>query len=313
MVSIRGRIFRFFIGRKININPISHPNIVESIQQIGKNYMTDIIKKGYTLTRKETEKKTKYLVVTKDANQPAKKIIYYLHGGAYISGLTSMYQTFSYELCDVRDDIEVVLLDYSLAPDHKYPTQLNEALDLWDEITKDHNPEDIIIGGDSSGGNLALVLVQKLKKERNIIPKGGIYLSPWTDMTCSGKSYYTNYQKDIQIGEAKEPLTKEKEDIIQNSDLFCFIGDADKKDPLISPLFGDYSTYHKSLFIVGSDEVLLDDTLNLVEKIKENDKNEVELINQEGMFHCYPLHFSYFPEGQEALEKIKAFIGETFK
>ncbi|OUM69929.1 hypothetical protein PIROE2DRAFT_2128 [Piromyces sp. E2] len=313
MVSIRGRLFRFIMRKKLNINPIIHQDIIESIKKAGEGYMKDVYQKGYTFTRKETENKTKYIEFTKDSNQPAKKVLYYMHGGAYIAGLTSNFFTFAYPFCDIRDDIKVVLIDYKLAPEHKYPSQINEAIDLWDELMKEYTPDDIVVGGDSSGGNLAMVLIHKLKKERNVAPKGAFFLSPWTDMTCSGKSYYDNYPVDVQIGEAGEALTKEKEDIIQNSGLFCFIGDADKKDPYISPMFGDFSTFPKSLFIVGSDEVLLDDTLKVIKKIKENDKNEVELINKEGMFHTYPIYFNIVPEGREAHERIREFIVECFK
>ncbi|ORX44208.1 alpha/beta-hydrolase [Piromyces finnis] len=278
---------------------------------MSKKSMKNVLKKGYTLTRKETLNKTKYIEITKDSNKTPKKVIYYMHGGAYILGLTNTYHSFSYPLCDIRDDIKVVLLDYSVAPEHKYPTQINEAMDLWDELTKEYSPNDIVVGGDSSGGNLSIALIHKIKKERGTAPRGGFFLSPWTDMTCSGKSYYDNYSKDVQFGEPNKTLTEEKTKIIFNSEIFCFTGDAEKTDPYVSPLFGDFTTFPKSLFIVGSDEVLLDDTLNIVNKIKENKENEVELLNKEGMFHTYPL-MSIMPEAREACKKIREFIANCF-
>ncbi|KAG4101109.1 alpha/beta-hydrolase [Neocallimastix lanati (nom. inval.)] len=312
MVSIRARLFKLYLRKKFNLNPLVTKDLVQTFRNANEKFLKDVIKEGYSIIRKETEKKVKYVIIKKDSNKPSKKIIYYLHGGAYLIRLTNMYQTFSYPLCDIRDDIEVVLLDYDPAPEQKYPSQLNQAMEIWNEITKEHKPEDIIIGGDSSGGNLGLALIHKLKNEQNVSPKACFFLSPWTDMTCSGESYYTNYQKDIQSGEANEPLTKEKENIIQHSDLFCFTGDADRKDPYISPLFGDFTTFPRSLFFVGSEEMLLDDTLKIVEKIKEKG-NEVELVNKEGMFHIYPMYISYLPESREAYEKIKEFIADSFK
>jgi len=314
MVSIRARLFRtFIIRRKFNLNPIVTKDLVQTLRTNNEKFLKDVIKKGYSITRKETDNKVRYVIISKDSNQSAKKVIYYLHGGAYILQLTNMYQTFSYPLCDIRDDIKVVLLDYDTAPEHKYPTQLNQAMEVWNELTKEYSPEDIIIGGDSSGGNLGLALILKLRNEHNnIMPKACFFLSPWTDMTCSGKSYYTNYQVDVQSGEENEPLSKEKEDIIQHSDLFCFTGDADRTNQYVSPLFGDFSTFPKSLFIVGSEEMLLDDTLQVVEKIKEKG-NDVKLINKEGMFHIFPIYINYLPESKEAFEKIKEFIIESFK
>ncbi|OUM69928.1 hypothetical protein PIROE2DRAFT_66773, partial [Piromyces sp. E2] len=141
--------------------------------------------------------------------EPTKKVIYYIHGGNYVKGLTPMYESLVYPLCDISDDIQVVLLDYSLAPDNKYPIQLNEAVDVWEELTKDFQPKDIIIGGDSSGGHLALTLLEKLKNDKNESPKAAFFISPWTDMTCSGESYFTNYQKDVNLGLPGTLLTKE--------------------------------------------------------------------------------------------------------
>lgn len=311
MVSLRGRIFRIFLRKFGNINPILHPNVIETVKEYEKNN-NDIIKKGYSIIRKETENKTRYVIIRKDSNKPAKKIIYYLHGGVYMLKLTNIYQTLSYALCDLRDDIEVILLDYDVAPEYKYPTQLNQAYELWNKIIKNHNPENIIIGGDSSGGNLALALILKLKKEDNISPKAAFFISPWTDMTGSGKSYFSNYQKDVLMGEKNSPMTESKKELLKKSDLFCYVGDADREDPYVSPVYGDYTDFVKSLFVVGRDEVLLDDTLIIVEKIKEKGK-DVELINQEGMFHTFPLYFKSIPEGKVAFEKIKKFIIKSFE
>jgi len=311
MVSLRGRIFRSLLRKYGNINPILHPNVIEKVKEYEKN-SKDIIKKGYSIIRKETENKTRYVIIRKDSNKPAKKIIYYLHGGVYMLKLTNIYQTLSYSLCDLRDDIEVILLDYDVAPEHKYPTQLNQAYELWNKIIQNHNPKDIIIGGDSSGGNLALALILKLKKEDNISPKAAFFISPWTDMTGSGNSYFKNYQKDVLMGEKNSPMTEDKKELLKKSDLFCYIGDADRENPYVSPVFGDYTDFIKSLFVVGSDEVLLDDTLKIVEKIKEKGK-DVELINTKGMFHTFPLYFKSIPEGKVAFERIKSFITESFE
>lgn len=132
-------------------------------------------------------------------------IIYYLHGGCYICGLTNNYHSFLREFCNLEDDVTVVLLDYKTAPEYKYPVQLNEALDLWDELTEnqDYRAENIVIGGDSSGGNLALAMMLKIRDDGRKMPAGAFLLSPWTDMTMSGDSYIRNYPKDVEIGERK--------------------------------------------------------------------------------------------------------------
>jgi len=293
-----------------NYNPFVNPKLIEKCQKTWESCLDDIVKKGYTIIHKETENKTRYSIIRKDSNKPAKNIIYYLHGGIYIFPLTNDNQLYAYEFCDLRDDIEVVLLDYDTAPKFKYPTQLNQAIEVWNILTKDHRPEDIIVGGNSSGGNLSLALTLKLIKEYNVSPKACILISPWTDMTCSGKSYRERYHIDPVLGELNTPLTEEKKEKFKNSEFFCYIGDADRKDPYVSPIYGDYSTFPKCLFTVGTNEMLLDDTLVIVEQLKKHG-NDVELFLKEGMFHDFPLFYQEFAEAMEGFNKIKEFIIQT--
>ncbi|OUM59835.1 hypothetical protein PIROE2DRAFT_14536 [Piromyces sp. E2] len=282
MTSTKTKIFKFVWGNFIK--PISsNPNIVKKNNKWLKNRPI------------------------KDNNVEAKKVIYYMHGGVYLYGLNNIYKNFGCVLCDLREDIEVILLDYSLAPEHIYPTQLNEALDVWMELTKTFDPKNIIVGGDSAGA-----------------PGAGIFFSPWTDMTCTSESFYRNYTKDIIVGGTKGPLTKEKVEEMKNSITYSFIGNAERTDPYISPIFADYSTFPKSIFFVGDEEMLLDDTVTVVKKIRENPDNQVELIVKEGMFHVYPLigSFSFLsinpnnytiPEGKEAIERVKQFILDYYQ
>ncbi|OUM66976.1 hypothetical protein PIROE2DRAFT_20105 [Piromyces sp. E2] len=312
MVSLSSKLLMFALGKLGSINPIKNPGFVDRVIKGRSKPVKHANKKGYILSIKETENKSRYVVIKKDNNVETKKVVYYLHGGSFVMRSIKMYEEFSYNFCNIRDDVEVYLLDYSLAPEFKYPTQLNEALDVWNEITKTFKPEDIIIGGDSSGGNLSMALIHKLKKEMNIAPRAGFFISSDIDMTFSGESFYTNYRKDIMIGEKNTTLTKEKWEIITHSEaLTAVIGDADRKDPYISPLFGDFSSFPKSLFIISNNEMILDDTLRAVEKIKSNG-GEVELFVKDGMFHDYPITGSFTPEGKEAINKMKKFILESF-
>ncbi|KAG4101107.1 alpha/beta-hydrolase [Neocallimastix lanati (nom. inval.)] len=295
--------------KPLNINSNVRLNLKDSQKITTGKYLIDNVREGYSLIEKETLMKTKYLILTKNSNETAKKAIYYIHGGFYTEGLTTTYESFIYPLCDLRNDIEIYLLDYSLAPKNTYPTQLNEAQDVWNEILKKYTPNDIIIGSDSSGGNIALSLIQRI--DERLFPKASFFISPWTDMTCSGKSYFNNYQKDITFGDVNSKLTKAKLIEFKNSKMYSFIGNANRDDPLVSPLFGNYKFFPKSLFIVGGNEMLLDDTLKIVEKIK-NKGNEVELMNKENMSHNFPLYLNFIPEANEAYKKIKDFILESF-
>jgi len=313
MVSLLNSILQFGLRHFGNLNPIKNPGFVEQVIKGRSKPVTHANKKGYILELKETANKSKYIILKKDNNVEAKKVVYYMHGGAYFMRMINFYENFCYRYCDLRDDVEVVLLDYSLAPENKYPTQLNEALDVWNELNKTFKPEDIIVGGDSSGGNLSLALTLKLQKEMNVAPKAGFFFSPDTDFTFSGKSFFDNYGKDIMVGEYNGTLTEEKLEKIKNAEIYTgILGDADRTDPYVSPLFGDYTIFPRSIFVVGGNEMTLDDTLRVVDKIKANG-NEVELINKEGMFHVYSINGSFTSEGKEANAAVEKFIVETFE
>ena len=212
--------------RTQNINPIAHPEMQKKMKAMSAKYCHTKPKKGYTLECLTTERGTKYQRIKKENAVSSGKVIYYTHGGCYISGLTYNYRDFCAPFCDLAEGVEIILLDYTLMPDSGYPTQLNEALDLWDELTvkRKIDPKNIIIGGDSSGGNLALALILKLKDTEREQPNSIFLLSPWTDMTASGESYVKNYQRDVEIGDrngAFEGHTKRK---LLNSYLYDYIG-----------------------------------------------------------------------------------------
>lgn len=234
-------------------------------------------------------------------------MIFYIHGGCYISGLTYNYRDFCAPLCDAAKGAEVVLLDYKLCPEYRYPTQLNEALDLWTELTTRTRSENIIVGGDSSGGNLALALLLKLRDSKGAMPCGCFLLSPWTDMTASGKSYVLNYQRDVEIGDKKGVFDHATRRKLLGSYLFDYIGAADRKSPYVSPAFADYSGFPPMLLFAGEHEMLLDDTLTVYNKAKSAGV-DVRLETQPGMFHSYVLYQNYMPESKASYNTLKRFI-----
>ena len=275
-------------------------------------YLDVKLPRGYIFEKKKTQNGTKYHIIQRNGRENAKKVLYYLHGGCYIAGLTNNYHSFVRDFCDMEESITVVLLDYKTAPEYKYPVQLDEAEDIWNELTviQGYRPENIIIGGDSSGGNLALALLLKIRDKGKKMPAGAFLLSPWTDMTMSGKSYIRNYQKDVEIGERKAVLTEEKRKMLMDSDIYSFIGDADRKSPYLSPLFASYEGFPHMFFAVGESEMLLDDTLGVVKKLE---KADIPVIcdRKPDMFHSYVLYKNMMPESKESFIKIKNFVREN--
>ena len=311
MASVRGRIFSMITSMQ-NINPSANPDAVEKMKKMAAKYLDVKLPRGYIFEKKKTQNGTKYHIIQRNGRENAKKVLYYLHGGCYIAGLTNNYHSFVRDFCDMEESITVVLLDYKTAPEYKYPVQLDEAEDIWNELTviQGYRPENIIIGGDSSGGNLALALLLKIRDKGKKMPGGAFLLSPWTDMTMSGKSYIRHYQKDVEIGERKAALTEEKRKMLMDSDIYSFIGDADRKSPYLSPLFASYEGFPPMFFAVGESEMLLDDTLGVVKKLE---KADIPVIcdRKPDMFHSYVLYKNMMPESKESFIKIKNFVREN--
>ena len=311
-MSIRAVFFRMMM-RAQNINPIAHPGMKDKMKQMSAKYSHTKPKKGYTFECLTTANGTKYQRLIRDRTKPSGKVIYYIHGGCYISGLTYNYRDFCAPFCDLADGSEIILLDYSLMPEHKYPTQLNEAADLWNELTESRSirPDNIILGGDSSGGNLALALMLWLRDMGKSLPKSLFLLSPWTDMTISGKSYAENYNKDVEIGDKNGVFNEQTKQALLSSYLYDYIGDNDRTDPYISPAFADYKGFPPMLLFAGEDEMLLDDTLTVCKRAREAGV-DVILETQPKMFHSYVLYTNYMPESKSSYRLLKDFIKNSF-
>ena len=93
--------------------------------------------------------------------------------------------------------------------------------------------------------------------------------------------------------------------------MYGWIGDANRRDPLVSPVYGDYKGFPPVFMTVGGDEILLDDTLTIDKKLKA-EGIESTVISHPKMFHIYPL-YNMFPESVKAYKKIMEFIGEKTK
>ena len=157
-----------------------------------------------------------------------------------------------------------------------------------------YGARDVILAGDSAGGNLALSLALQLKAQKRLLPRGLILMSPWTDLTASGQSHETKAAIDpvLNAGYLAEMTgnyaAKEK-----------------LNDPFISPLFGDYEGFPPVYIQVGENEVLLDDSVMLYRRLLHANVS-VRLDRFPGMWHVFQM--SPFKTAYEAMDKNAEFI-----
>lgn len=117
-------------------------------------------------------------------------VILYCHGGGYSTGSTVYARTLTTKLAE-STGMDVFCFNYRLAPECKFPAAAEDAMKAWNYLMYlGYGARDVIVAGDSAGGNLALSLTLKLKEEGRMLPRGLALMSPWTDLTKSGKSYH---------------------------------------------------------------------------------------------------------------------------
>ena len=223
-----------------------------------------------------------------------KYVILYCHGGGYSTGSRLYARTLTTKLAETTS-MDVLAFDYRLAPEHPYPAACEDAMKAWDYLMLlGYGARDVIVAGDSAGGNLALSLVLKLKEEQRLLPRGLVLLSPWTDLTASGKTHTTRALVDPVLD--ADYLRKMTENYAAGREL---------TDPLISPLFGDFEGFPPTYIQAGDNEILLSDSVSLHKKLVAANVS-VRMNVYKRMWHVFqmsPLKVSY-----EAMEKCAEFI-----
>ena len=231
------------------------------------------------------------------------RVILQLHGGGYIGPMKNIYRKFAVRYSKLSFGGDVLTIDYRVAPEYPYPAALEDAVYAykWLIQEKEYEPDHIIVAGDSAGGGLALAMVMYLRDNRLPLPGGIITMPPWTDMTNSGASYTDNYETDPLFGNSTDNM------LFHSS----YIGDADPKNPYLSPLFGDFQGFPPVLMQVGSYEVLLSDTLGVADKLKQAGVRR-RLSVYEGMFHVFQMGLDLIPESREAWNEVEEFLRITY-
>ena len=227
-----------------------------------------------------------------------KYVILYCHGDGYSTG-SSLYARTLTTRRAASTSMDVLTFDYRLAPEHPYPAALEDALKAWNHLMQyGYGARDVLVAGDSAGGNLALALTLKLKEQARLLPKGLLLMSPWTDLAGSGKSYLSKRDADPVLNAGYLDAMKENYLGAQNTQETW-------ADPFVSPLYGDFEDFPPTYIQVGDQEILRSDSVLLYKKMNKAGVN-VKIDIYKGMWHVFqmsPLKTAY-----DAMEKNAEFI-----
>ncbi|MGB1204587.1 MAG: alpha/beta hydrolase [Chitinophagales bacterium] len=225
-------------------------------------------------------------------------IMLYFHGGAYALGSVETHKTLIARIAR-KAGIYALAIDYRLAPENPFPAALDDAISAYKWLLeKKYSPKNIIFAGDSAGGGLTLASILQLKQENMPLPAAAICISPWTDLLATGNSIEENENIDPML---TPNLIRYWADIYANGE--------DKKNPLISPLYGNFSDFPPIFIQVGTAEVLLDDAKRLADKARQAGV-DVELEIWDEMTHVFQACGPYLPESRKAIASIAEYISK---
>ena len=186
------------------------------------------------------------------------KILLYIHGSAMVVMSPKTHRRLTLEIAKATN-MRVLSIDYRLAPEHPFPAGLEDCVNSYKWLlSKGFKPENIIIAGDSAGGNLTLASLLKLKDEEIPLPSAAIILSPSTDSTEESNTFYENAETDALASGGILPLC-----------VPAYLAGKDPYNPLISPLFGKLEGLPPLLIQVSKSEILYDHATRLFNRAKD--------------------------------------------
>ncbi|HEX2844596.1 MAG TPA: alpha/beta hydrolase, partial [Candidatus Limnocylindria bacterium] len=195
----------------------------------------------------------------------------------------------------------VLTPDFRLAPEHPFPAAVKDVLTVYGWLLDQGVGEpNIIVGGDSSGGGLALSMLLALREAGAAMPRAAVLLSPWTDLTTSGASHERHRKLDPTVTRAALKVAAA-----------WYAGGRDLAEPMLSPLFADLTGLPPLLVHVGGDEILLDDGRLLAERARAAGVGAQYRVF-DGMWHVHHFAAPEVPEALAAMNDIAAFIRSQF-
>lgn len=228
-----------------------------------------------------------------------RRTILYLHGGGYYFCSPQSHRSLVFELAR-RASARTFSLDYRLAPEHRFPAALDDAVAAWRQLLTDGTPAgSIVIAGDSAGGGLALATLVALRDAGDPMPAGGVLFSPWTDLAATGDSIRSNDGRDPMFS---GPAIARAAQV--------YLGDTAATHPHASPLYADLHGLPPLFMQAGDTEVLLDDTQRVAARAREAGVH-VECEIWPKMPHVWQIFAPFIPEAGAALDKAAAFVNRV--
>lgn len=225
-----------------------------------------------------------------------RKVVLYLHGGAYLAGSPRTHRHLAAALAGAAG-VRALVPDYRLAPEHPFPAALEDAQASYAHLLDSgYDAGEIALAGESAGGGLAFALLLRLRMAGLPAPRCVVAFSPWADMTGRRQSLRRNAQRDVMLPARRLP------EVVR-----LYLGDHDPADPLASPALAEWHDPPPALIMASRSEILLDDAIALSEALRRGD-GDVRLELWQGVPHAWPIFAGLIGEADRAVARAGTFI-----
>ena len=233
------------------------------------------------------------------SNAAPDRVILYLHGGGYVMGSIDTHRELVARLSKAAQ-ARGLALDYRLAPENPFPAAVDDSVAAYRWLlAQGYKPGHIVVAGDSAGGGLTVATLLALRDIGAPAPAAGVCISPWIDFEAAGESMTSRAAQDPLVSRAM---------ILQIARMY--VGEnGNLRDPLAAPINASFNNLPPLFIQVGDAETLLDDSTRLAHLAKQAGV-DVTLQIWDEMPHVWHLAAPILPEGQEAIDKIGAFVRE---
>ena len=266
--------------------------------------LTDVEKQfGVTITPYDIEGVSTFYVLPNSVDpENEDRLFLHVHGGAYVFG-GGDDSVFEAVVVAANAKMPAISVDYRMPPKHPFPAAVDDVVTVYKAMLQKTDAKAIAIGGTSAGGGLALASVHKFR-QLGLATPGAIYAgTPWADLTVTGDTMYTNEGLDRILTTPHGILTAAAN---------LYAGGHDIKDPLISPVYGDFKDFPPTYFVTGTRDMFLSDTVRTHRKMRA--AGVVADLNVfEGMSHAGYLIVLDSPESKEAFDGLSAFFKTHLK
>lgn len=293
MPSIQSKVIEFWI-RRLNLFSSHKIDEIELRKRI--EWTATRMKPACRVEREEVDAggvQAEWLI---PPDAPEDRVLLYIHGGAWFMGSINTHRPYIAKLV-CASGIRALAINYRLAPEHPFPAGLEDCIAAYEWLLMSgFAAQNMIVAGDSAGGNLTLSLLVALRDSGRPLPAAAVGISPATDLSRAGIPEETQIRRD--------PFFAHMEDA---SFLDDYIGDHNPKEPMISPVYADLRGLPPLLIHVGEHELLLNEVVRFGERAAAAGV-DARTVVWPGMFHVFHMFERFVPEARSANEDIAAFI-----